>query len=146
MVERNWTLIQEYYNTHTAKETIAHFGITRGMLEYARKMRKIQPTFNRPKPTGRKFLLLDDILNNRVSITPNPLRKRILKAGLLKYQCSICLMLPVWCGVTLVLQLDHINGNNKDNRLENLRFLCPNCHSQTPTFVGRHARRKFVAT
>lgn len=38
----------------------------------------------------------------------------------------------------LILELDHINGIRNDNRLENLRFLCPNCHSQTPTFKGRN--------
>lgn len=59
------------------------------------------------------------------------------KNKLLKYQCAICDLLPEWHGEKLSLELDHINGNPKDNRLENLRFLCPNCHSQTPTFTGR---------
>ena len=50
-------------------------------------------------------------------------------------------------GKKIVLQLDHINGINTDNTIKNLRFLCPNCHSQTPTFGnknrgnGRHWRR-----
>ncbi len=52
------------------------------------------------------------------------------------YECSVCRTVE-WCGRRLVLQLDHINGVSNDNRLENLRIVCPNCHSQTPTFSNR---------
>lgn len=51
--------------------------------------------------------------------------------------CTECKIGSEWNAKPLVLQLDHINGNRKDCRKENLRFLCPNCHSQTPTFAGR---------
>ncbi len=64
---------------------------------------------------------------------PN-LKKRILDEGLLKEECVLCGQNNLWNGMKLVLQLDHINGNNKDNRIENLRILCPNCHTQTETF------------
>ena len=43
-----------------------------------------------------------------------------------------------------MLQLDHINGINTDHRLENLRLLCPNCHSQTPTYCGVNVKKKMV--
>ena len=61
------------------------------------------------------------------------LRKRLIEDGLLKYQCVMC-GIHEWKGRKLSLHLDHINGVNTDNRLENLRFLCPNCHSLTPTY------------
>lgn len=67
-------------------------------------------------------------------------RKYILKHNLIPYQCAICGAVE-WQGKTLSLELDHINGINNDNRLENLRFLCPNCHSQTTTYGSRNQQR-----
>lgn len=60
----------------------------------------------------------------------------------LNYTCEICGNTGNWQGKELVLQLDHINGDNSDNRKENLRFLCPNCHSQTDTFGSKNTDRK----
>lgn len=65
------------------------------------------------------------------------LKKRIIQQNLIPYVCQHCYNTGSWNGKKLVLQLDHINGVNNDNRLQNLRFLCPNCHSQTDTFSCR---------
>jgi hypothetical protein len=67
------------------------------------------------------------------------LKKRLVKEGLLPYICAACRCAPNWNGKPLVLQLEHKNGDNRDNRLKNLCFLCPNCHSQTDTFAGRNS-------
>jgi 5-methylcytosine-specific restriction endonuclease McrA len=61
-------------------------------------------------------------------------KRRIIKENLIEYICSSCSNDGFWENKPLTLQLDHKNGNNFDNRLINLHFLCPNCHSQTETF------------
>ena len=70
------------------------------------------------------------------------LRKKILEEGLLQYECNICSQLPKWNKKILVLQVDHIDGNRTNNNIDNLRFLCPNCHTQTETFAGRNKRKR----
>lgn len=78
-------------------------------------------------------------IENSTYLTSSKLKKRLLKNKLLKYECSIC-NLTDWLGKPISLQLDHINGINNDNRLENLRLLCPNCHSQTDTYAGKRLK------
>ena len=77
---------------------------------------------------------LEDVLISGSTYTNlHSLKKRILQEKLIEYKCSEC-GITEWNGKPIVLQLDHINGNNRDHRIENLRLLCPNCHSQTDTY------------
>jgi len=64
------------------------------------------------------------------------LKKRIISQNLFEYKCFNC-GIKEWNHKPISLQLDHINGVNNDNRIENLRFLCPNCHSQTDTWGNK---------
>jgi len=64
-------------------------------------------------------------------------KKMILKLGYKDWRCESCNIID-WLGKEIVLELDHVNGNSNDHRLENLRLLCPNCHSQTSTWRGRN--------
>ena len=68
-------------------------------------------------------------------------KKVIFREKLLPYKCAICGLGPLWNNKTMTLRLDDINGIRDDHRLENLRFLCPNCDSQTPTWGGRNQKR-----
>ncbi|HEU4881769.1 MAG TPA: HNH endonuclease signature motif containing protein [Longimicrobium sp.] len=73
------------------------------------------------------------------------LSQRLLREGVLERRCYECEGTE-WRGQPMPLELDHINGNRRDNRRENLRFLCPNCHALTSTFRGRNATAEMRAS
>lgn len=84
----------------------------------------------------------EEILVENSTFARSHLKTRLIREGLLEYKCSLCGQGPTWRGSSLTLVLDHINGVSNDNRLANLRFLCPNCNSQTDTFSGRNLPKK----
>lgn len=69
------------------------------------------------------------------------IKNRLLKERIFEEKCSICGISNEWNGKKLSLQLDHINGICDDHRIENLRLLCPNCHSQTETFGAKRFKK-----
>ncbi|MEV7401061.1 HNH endonuclease signature motif containing protein [Streptomyces sp. NPDC091267] len=71
------------------------------------------------------------------SRTRTALLRRALDDVGLPHACAVCGTCDTWRGNRIVLEIDHINGDRLDNRLENLRYLCPSCHSQTETFSKR---------
>lgn len=69
------------------------------------------------------------------------LKRRLIAAGLLDAVCARC-SISMWLGEAAPLHLDHVNGDRRDNRIENLRLLCPNCHALTDTYCGRNIGRR----
>lgn len=85
---------------------------------------------------------LAQILVKNSDYRGNHLKKRLIREKIIPHVCNDCGLGNEWHGKPLVLQLEHKNGDSTDNRLKNLCFLCPNCHSQTPTFAGKNSRAR----
>lgn len=82
---------------------------------------------------------IKDYLSNKQPIQSYKLKNRLFLEGLKDKKCEVC-GITHWNGELAPLELDHINGNHKDNTLSNLKILCPNCHAQTPTYRSKNRR------
>lgn len=80
---------------------------------------------------------IEDYLSNKYPINSYKLKLRLINEGFLSCRCSSCNN-TTWQGNPIPLELDHIDGNNINNNLINLRLLCPNCHALTPTHAGKN--------
>ena len=87
---------------------------------------------------------LEEVLTENSPVTRKVLITYLAKYNVLDYKCAICGNIGEWNGISLTLQIDHINGIRNDNRKENLRWLCPNCHSQTDTYCGKNKTNKEI--
>jgi hypothetical protein len=127
----DWDEVQRYYDAgHSIAACQLHFGFARKTFVDAQKRGVIR---TRPPAMSIEALLAGP--RNRTH-----LKKRLIAAGLKQNQCEVC-GLTEWLAKPLSMALHHINGDGRDNRLENLQLLCPNCHSQTDNFSGRNRPR-----
>ena len=131
-----WKEIQDLLDSGaTQKEVKKKFHINNDSWKKAVESKKL--IYNKPVNIPISELL---VIGRKTS--NDYLKKRLLREGLIENKCSECGINTVWNNKNLNLQLDHVNGINNDNRIENLRLLCPNCHSQTVTFGSRN--KKFL--
>lgn len=84
---------------------------------------------------------LDEILINNSPVTQKVLRGYIKRNKVIDYKCSKCGCDGKWQDGFISLELDHIDGNNKNNQISNLRYLCPNCHALTETYRGKNMKK-----
>lgn len=133
----------------TIIEVLRHFGCPRGEGHYHRLFHEtvkdlgldISHLTGSHKRDWLKIPLAE-LLTVGTYRSTNSFKKRLIKEGVLINKCYECGLDAHWNGKQLSLQLDHINGDNTDNRIENLRILCPNCHSQTKTFSRSKSQAK----
>jgi hypothetical protein len=84
---------------------------------------------------------INEILSNNSYYDTTNLKERLYKEGLKERKCELCGQDEKWQGKKMSLILDHINGVNKDNRIINLRIVCPNCNATLPTHGGKNNKR-----
>jgi hypothetical protein len=131
----DWEEIQRAYDSGlTFRECAKRFGFNSASWHQAVQRGDIMP---RPRAMPiEELLVADRPITNR-----SHLKQRLLAEGLKENKCERC-GLTEWLGEPLNMQLHHVNGAGKDNRLENIVFLCPNCHSRTENYGGRNGNRR----
>ena len=150
-----WTTpLEEFKNIVNLSNTITECLQKLGLVNKGRNNKTLLTRINeenisiehiRKSPSNigsNKRIPLEEYLIEGREIHGSVIKKRLVEAGMMKDECSVCGQLPEWNGKPLSLELDHINGNRLDNRIENLRIICPHCHSQTDTFRGKANKGK----
>lgn len=131
----DWTEIQRAYDSWlSVRQCAARFGFNLATWHHAKQRGKVVA---RPHAMPIELLLV----TNRHQTSRTHLKQRLIAAGLKENRCERC-GLTEWNGEPFSMQLHHRNGNGKDNRLENIEFLCANCHAQTPSWGGRNGHRR----
>jgi hypothetical protein len=142
--------IEVVKGSKTIREVLRHFGLPSNQGHYNRMFHKtvkelnldISHIMNSVKNQEfKKKIPLEELLIANSHRSTKTLKRRLLREDVMEDKCAKCGQLPLWNNEILVMQLDHINGDIADNRIENLRLLCPNCHSQTETYGGKNSKK-----
>jgi hypothetical protein len=122
-------------NFNTVNNRIAHLGLNKDHMMGMRESSIIGRTMTMDE--FKTNWLVENSQKDRGTI-----KRNLLKFSILDWECSECKNTGFWKNKSLTLQLEHKNGVSNDHRLENLCFLCPNCHSQTSTYAGKRSKPK----
>ena len=87
---------------------------------------------------SREKYSLDEVFIKNSPITQKVLRGYVERHNILNYECAFCHCNGQWQGGIISLEIDHIDGDNSNNEVSNLRYLCPNCHALTDTYRGKN--------
>jgi hypothetical protein len=120
------------HHTHIARRIKAH-GIDTS--HFTPVVRTERMRHNQRRRTAEEILVEDR--SAHVKRTPGSRLKRAMRELGMEERCALCGIEPMWLGEPLPLEVDHIDGEWRNNRIENLRLLCPNCHSTTDSYRGR---------
>lgn len=124
---RHYNLATRGDNYRTLKNRIEHDGLS---IEHF--------TPNKARVVNlHKKLPIEELLVQNSTFSRNNLKRRLIEEKIIAYECRSCGNKGTWNGKKMSLQLEHMNGVPDDNRIHNLCFLCPNCHSQTETYAGK---------
>lgn len=122
-------------NPKTLKKYVAKWGID---------VSHFNPDLARHRGLKGSPLALAEVLSEGSTYTRGNLKARLYGEGLKERRCELCGQGEDWNGARMALILDHVNGVRDDNRLENLRIVCPNCAATLPTHCGRGLRKPRV--
>lgn len=128
--------IIEAYNEHKhLGKMAAKFKLP--IIEIWRKCKKLGLEFSVGGKNNKKVPLTEILEGLHPYFQTGKVKKKLIQEKIFEYKCVEC-NISEWNGKTITLQLDHIDGDSSNHTINNLRFLCPNCHSQTETWCGKN--------
>ena len=144
-------IVEAFHATQNMTQICEYLGLSKTNTRARVYMRGVLESHGLPKKSVnpshgavRPIIPNEEFFSYGSNASSSNLRDRILKHGLMDFICAECGLRDEWNGKPIVLHMDHIDGDSKNNVLENLRFLCPNCHSQTDTYTGRNAAKASI--